>query len=62
MPLLRSLLRRFFWTSTPRGFIVLPLLSCPEYGPPSNMVMFEGAEGGDGGRPTSSESHETFSY
>ena len=38
-------------TSTPKGFIILPLLPWPAYGPSSVAEMLEGAEGGDGGRP-----------
>lgn len=37
--------------STPRGFIVLPLLPLFEYGPPSIMSTLEGGNGGDGGKP-----------
>lgn len=38
-------------TLTPRGFIILPLLSWPAYGPSSVAEMLEVTEGGDGGRP-----------
>ena len=38
-------------TSTPRGFIILPLFPWPAYGPSSIAEMLEGADGGDGGRP-----------
>ena len=51
MPLLSPPLCCLFDMSTPRGFIVLPLLPPPEYGPPSIMEMLEGGKGGDGGKP-----------
>lgn len=38
-------------TSTPKGFIALPWLSFPMYGPSSVVEMVDGAEGGEGGRP-----------
>ena len=51
MPLLSPPLCCLFCMSTPRGFIVPPLLPPMEYGPPSIMVMVEGGKGGEGGKP-----------
>lgn len=50
-PLLSPPLCCLFCMSTPIGFIVLPLLPSLEYGPPSIMLMLEGGNGGDGGKP-----------
>ena len=51
MPLLSPLLCCLFCMSTPRGFIVLPLLPLFVYGPPSIMLTLDGGNGGDGGKP-----------
>lgn len=50
MPVLSPSLCCLLGTSTPRGFIVLPLLSVPEYGPSSIILASE--EGGGSGKPT----------
>lgn len=38
-------------TSTPIGFIAIPLLSWPLWGPLSMVDTLKGAGGGEGGRP-----------
>lgn len=53
MPVLSPSLCRLFGTSTPRGFIVLPLLSVPEYGPSS--IILASDEGGGSGKPTNAQ-------
>jgi len=51
LPLLPSFF--FFGTSTPKGFIIIPLLPCPGFGSSSITEASEGVDGGDGGRPAS---------